>query len=150
MGLTPSVMDPGLTPPGKHLISLNVLHAPYNLRDGDWATEKHRFGQRVIDTMAKYVPNLKDIIEDTRFFSPVDLEAEFGLVEGHQLHGNMSPAGMFGFRPVAGLADYRTPVQGLYLCGSGCWPGGFVSGIPGHNGSHQALGDLAQARRPLS
>ena len=144
MGLTPSLMDPSLTPPGKHLMSLNCMHAPYHLAKGDWATEKERFGRRVIDTVAQYVPNLKDIIEDTFFLSPKDLEDEFGLVEGHQLHGNMTPGTMFALRPVAGLADYRTPVGGLYLCGSGAWPGGFVSGIPGHNGSHQALKDLAE------
>jgi phytoene dehydrogenase-like protein len=143
-GLTPSVMDPGLTPPGKHLMSLNCMHAPYHLRQGDWATEKDRFGERITDTVARYVPNLKDIIEDTLFFSPKDMEDEFGLVEGHQLHGNMTPGAMFSLRPVAGLADYRTPVGGLYLCGSGAWPGGFVSGIPGHNGSRQALKDLAR------
>jgi phytoene dehydrogenase-like protein len=144
MGLTPSVMDPNLAPPGKHLMSLNCWHAPYHLEDGDWATEKDRFGQRIIDTVAEYVPNLKDIIEDTFFLSPKDLEDEFGLVEGHQLHGDMTPAAMFSNRPVPGLADYRTPVGGLYLCGSGTWPGGFVSGIPGHNGSHQALKDHAR------
>ncbi len=145
MGLTPSVMDPSMAPPGKHLMSLNCWHAPYRLEDGDWATEKDRFGQRIIDTVAEYVPNLKDIIEDTFFLSPKDLEDEFGLVEGHQLHGDMTPAAMFANRPVPGLADYRTPVGGLYLCGSGTWPGGFVSGIPGHNGSHQALKDLTEA-----
>ena len=144
MGLTPSIVDPGLTPPGKHLMSLNCLHAPYHLRKGDWATEKDRFGERIVDTVARYVPNLKDIIEDTLYFSPKDLEDEFGLVEGHQLHGNMTPGAMFANRPVPGLSDYRTPVAGLYLCGSGTWPGGFISGIPGHNGSHQALGDLAR------
>ncbi len=144
MGLTPSVMDPNLAPPGKHLMSLNCWHAPYHLEDGDWTTEKDRFGQRIIDTVADYVPNLKDIIEDAFFYSPKDLEDEFGLVEGHQLHGDMTLASMFANRPVPGLADYRTPVGGLYLCGSGTWPGGFVSGIPGHNGSHQALADGAR------
>ncbi len=125
-------------------MSLNCWHAPYHLEDGDWTTEKDRFGQRIIDTVADYVPNLKDIIEDAFFYSPKDLEDEFGLVEGHQLHGDMTLASMFANRPVPGLADYRTPVGGLYLCGSGTWPGGFVSGIPGHNGSHQALADGAR------
>ncbi len=143
MGLTPSMVDPSLAPPGKHLMSISVYYAPYQLREGDWTTEKERFGQRVIDTLAEYVPNLKDIIEDTRFDSPKDLEDEYGLVEGHGLHADMSPGGMFSLRPVAGLSEYRTPVRGLYLCGAGTWPGGFITGIPGHNGSHQALGDYA-------
>lgn len=147
LGLVPTLTDPGLAPPGRHLLSLNVWYAPYHLRNGaGWETEKHVFANRCIDRLAEYVPNIKDIITDYRCFSPVDLEREFGLVEGHQLHGDMTPEHMFSLRPVAGLSDYRTPVAGLYLCGSGVWPGGFVSGIPGHNAAHQVLADLRGGR----
>jgi phytoene dehydrogenase-like protein len=72
----------------------------------------------------------------------VDLEREFGLVEGHQLHGDMTPGHMFSFRPIPQLSGYSTPVRRLYLCGSGSWPGGFVTGLPGHNAAHVALADL--------
>ena len=147
LGLVPTLTDPRLAPPGRHLLSLNVWYAPYHLRNGDgWDAEKHVFAGRCIDRLAEYVPNLKDIIVDYRCFSPVDLEREFGLVEGHQLHGDMTPGHMFSLRPVAGLSNYRTPVAGLYLCGSGAWPGGFVSGIPGHNAAHQVLDDLRRGR----
>ena len=142
LGLVTSLTDPRLAPPGKHLLSLNVWHAPYKLRDGHWDQEKHTFAKRCIDCLAEYYSNIKDIIIDYRCYSPLDLEREFGLVEGHQLHGDMTHGRMFSLRPVAGLGDYRTPVTGLYLCGSGSWPGGFVSGIPGHNGSHRAITDL--------
>jgi phytoene dehydrogenase-like protein len=141
-GLTPSVMDPELAPPGRHLMSINIYHAPYTLRDGDWATERDRFGQRCIDVLAEYVPNLKDLIVDHRFWSPRDIERELGLPEANVTHGDIVPRRMFSLRPLAGWSDYRTPIRGLYLCGSGTWPMGYVSGIPGHNASQQALRDL--------
>ncbi len=146
-GLTPSVMDPGLAPPGKHVMSLNVFHAPYHLAEGDWATEREVFGEHCIDTLAQYIPNLRDIVTDKRFWSPRDLEREFGLLEANITHGDMVPGRLFSQRPLAGWADYRTPIAGLYLCGVGTWPGGFVSGIPGHNASHQVLRDLGAAKR---
>ena len=92
------------------------------------------------------MPNLKDILLDHRALSPSDLESEFGLLDANIMHLDMMPARMFGLRPRARISDYRTPIQGLYLCGSGTWPGGTVSGIPGHNASQQILGDLAAVR----
>lgn len=149
MGLVPSMIDPTLAPPGKHVLSVNVWYAPYELRDGDWSIERDVFARRCIDRLADYIPNLKDLVLDYRAYSPVDLEREFGLVEGHQLHGDMTLANMFGLRPLAGMSEYRTPVEGLYLCGSGTWPGGFVSGIPGHNAAAQVLADLRSGRLRL-
>jgi len=146
LGLVPTLTDPTLAPPGKHMFSVNVWFAPYHLREGHWDTEKHVYARHCIDCLAEYAPNLKDIITDYRCFSPLDLEREFGLVEGHHLHGDMTPRQMFGLRPTAGMSDYRTPVRGLYLCGSGTWPGGFVTGIPGHNAAQQALRDLREGR----
>ncbi len=145
-GLVPSVTDPTMAPPGKHLMSLNIWYAPYHLTEGNWDQEKPRFVRRCIEILARYIPNLPDIVEDIWALSPVELEAEFGLLEGHQLHGDMSPERMFGDRPIPGLGHYRTPVEGLYLSGSGTWPGGFVTGIPGHNAAQQALADLAAKR----
>jgi len=141
-GLTPSVTDPTLAPPGKHLMSVNIYHAPYQLADGDWAVERDRFGRHCIDVLDGYIPNLKQSITAVRFWSPRDLEHELGLVEANITHGDMVPAQMFSTRPVAGWSDYRTPLRGLYLCGVGSWPGGFVSGLPGHNAAHQVLADL--------
>ena len=141
-GLTPSVTDPGLAPAGKQVMSVNVFHAPYELGAEHWATEKDRFGQLCIDTLAEYIPNLADIIVDQRFWSPVDLETEFGLRGGNVSVGDMMPDNMFDLRPLRGLSDYRTPVRGLYLCGSAVWPGGLVTGVPGHNASHIVLDDL--------
>jgi phytoene dehydrogenase-like protein len=142
-GLTPSVMDPALAPTRKHIMSVNIYHAPYELRDGEWATERDRFGKRCIDVLSAYVPNLKDIITDYRFWSPRDIEDELRLPEANITHGDLLPGRMFSLRPLAGWSDYRTPIRGLYLCGSGTWPTGFVSGIPGHNASQQVLRDLA-------
>ncbi|MGH2383456.1 MAG: phytoene desaturase family protein [Candidatus Limnocylindria bacterium] len=141
-GLTPSVEDPDLAPSGKHVMSINVYHAPYRLAEGDWDTERDRFGKHCIDVLAQYVPNIKDIIIDARFWSPADIERELGLVEANITHGDMVPGRMFSLRPLPGWSQYRTPLRGLYLCGSGVWPGGLVSGIPGHNASHQVLRDL--------
>jgi phytoene dehydrogenase-like protein len=142
-GLTPSVTDPALAPEGHHVMSINVFHAPHQLADGlDWSTERERFGQRTIDAMTQYIPNLKDIIVDTRFWSPEDLEREYGLVGAHITHGESMPGSMFSFRPVPGWSDYSTPIEGLYMCGAGVWPGGSISGAPGHNGAHKVLADL--------
>lgn len=141
-GLTPSVTDPTLAPPGKHVMSINLYHAPYELAEGDWSTERDRFGRHCIEVLSRYVTNLKEIITDVRCWSPKDIEAELDLVEANITHGDMMPGRMFSFRPLPGWSDYRTPVRGLYLCGSGTWPSGYVTGLPGHNASHQAIKDL--------
>ena len=145
-GLVPSVTDPTMAPPGKHIMSLNIWYAPYHLAEGNWDQEKDRFIANCIRILSDYFPNLPDIIEQVRGWSPVDLEEEFGLLEGHQLHGDMTPERMFGDRPISGLGHYRTPVDGLYISGAGTWPGGFVTGLPGHNAAQQLLSDLAAGR----
>jgi phytoene dehydrogenase-like protein len=144
-GLTPSVIDPKVAPPGKHIMSLNIYHAPYRLRNTDWERERDAYGKRCIDVLSTYIPNLKDIIIDHRFMAPTDIEEEFGMLESNIMHGDMLPGRMFSLRPMAGLSNYRTPLSGLYLCGSGTWPGGAVTGIPGHNAAHAILSDLAAA-----
>jgi phytoene dehydrogenase-like protein len=140
-GLTPSVVDPSVAPPGKHIMSLNIYHAPYHLRGTDWERERVPFGNRCIDVLTRYIPNLKDIILDRAFVTPTDIETEFGMLEANIMHGDMLPGRMFSLRPLAGCSDYRTPVRGLYLCGSGTWPGGSVTGIPGHNAAHAIVAD---------
>ena len=142
-GLIPSMTDPTLAPPGHHIMSVNIFHAPYRIAQGNWATEKAKFGQHCIDVLAEYVTNLKDIIVDTRFFSPEDIEKELGLLEAHISHGDVLPGRFFSLRPIAGYSDYRTPVKGLYMTGNGTFPAGNVSGIPGHNAAHKILADIA-------
>ena len=146
-GLIPSMADPSLAPEGKHVMSLNVFHAPLELAEGDWSTEKEAFGNRCIDVLAEYMPDLKERIVHTRFWSPQDLLDEFGLVGGNIAHLDMTPRHMFGLRPLAGWSHYRMPLDGLYLCGSGAWPGGNVTGTAGHNASQQILSDLRSGWR---
>ena len=147
LGLIPSVMDPTVAPPGKHLMSLNIFHAPAELKEGDWASEREPYGQRCIDLVARYIPDLRRIMSDHRFLSPVDLETEFGLLDANIMHLDMMPQQMFGLRPMSGWSSYRMPVRGLYLCGSGTWPGGTVSGVPGHNASTEIVKDRVWVER---
>jgi phytoene dehydrogenase-like protein len=142
-GLTPSVADPTLAPEGKHLMTLSIFHAPYRLAEGDWSTERDRFARVIVDKVSEYVPNLPEIATDVRAWSPVDIEEEFGIHEGNITHGDILPFNHFSLRPFPGWSGYRTPVRGLYLCSVGTWPGGNVSGIPGHNAAKRVLADLA-------
>lgn len=148
-GLISSTADPKLAPPGKHVMSLNMFHAPRDLAEGSWDTERDRFGNRIIDILDEYMPGLKDKIIDARFWSPLDLEQEFGLLGGNIAHIDMTPRYMFGLRPMHELADYRSPIEGLYSCGSNVWPGGTVTGIPGHNASQTILKDRTRDRTRL-
>jgi phytoene dehydrogenase-like protein len=143
-GLIPSVISPQLAPEGKHIMSLNIWHAPYDLAEGDWANEKDRFAKRCIDALTQFMPDLPDRILDVCSLSPRDCEAELGIVGSNITHGEMLPHTLFGPRPHALANDYRTPLSGLYLTGGGVWPGGFVTGVPGHNTSKTVLADLAQ------
>ncbi|MCH9035727.1 MAG: NAD(P)/FAD-dependent oxidoreductase [Chloroflexi bacterium] len=142
-GLIPSVISPQLAPEGKHIMSLNIWHAPYDLAEGDWADEKDRFAKRCIDALTQFMPDLPDRILDVCSLSPRDCEAELGIVGSNITHGEMLPHTLFGPRPHALANDYRTPLNGLYLTGGGVWPGGFVTGVPGHNTSKAVLADLA-------
>jgi phytoene dehydrogenase-like protein len=149
LGLTPTVHDPSLAPPGKHLMSVSVWFAPYHLREGSWEEQRDLFARRCVAAMERFIPNISSIVTDVRAFAPTDFEREYGLVEGHQLHGDMTPGGMFGFRPHPSLSSYRTPVPGLYLCGSAAWPGGTVTGLPGRNAALAVLRD-AETRDPFA
>ncbi len=143
-GLIPTVSSPGLAPVGKHLMSVNVWHAPYELRRGDWDSEKDRFGRRCIEVLSGLLPDLGERIIGHHFLSPIDLERELGLVGSNITHGDMLPGNLFGARPHVAANDYRTPLRGLYLTASGTWPGGYVTGIPGHNTSAALLADIAE------
>jgi phytoene dehydrogenase-like protein len=144
LGLIPSMIDPTMAPAGKHLVSFNCWFFPYELAGSDWHTARDVLGERIVRILTEYIPSLRRSIVAKKFFSPIDLEREYGLVGGNYAHIDMTPPHMFGLRPLAGMSDYRTPVRGLYLCGASTWPGGTVTGVPGHNAGHQVLRDLAQ------
>ncbi len=143
--VVPSTVDPTLAPPGKHVLSIFVQYAPYHLRKGAWPDRRQEFGENVIDTLEEYAPNLRDTILHRQVLTPWDLEQEFGLTGGNIFHGELTPDQLFFLRPVPGWAQYRTPIRGLYLCGSGTHPGGGVMGAPGYNAAREIL----RARRPL-
>ena len=137
----PTLADPSMAPPGKHVMSIFVQYAPYELAEGTWPEKREAFGDAVIDTLAQYAPNLKDIILHRQVVTPWDLEHEFGLTQGNIFHGELTLDQLFFLRPVAGWADYRTPVKGLYQCGSGTHPGGGVMGAPGRLAARKILAE---------
>ncbi|MCD6058262.1 MAG: flavin containing amine oxidase [Thermomicrobiales bacterium] len=134
--------ESGLTPPGKHTMSLFVQYAPYDLAEGTWDERRDEIGANIIDTLAMFAPNIPNAIEHVAVLGPPDIERIIGITGGNIFHGEILPDQMFGYRPVPGYSDYRTPVDRLYLCGSGAWPGGAVFGAPGRNCALEALRDL--------
>jgi phytoene dehydrogenase-like protein len=142
----PSLTDPTVAPPGKHVLSCFVQYAPYKLREGTWDQKKEAFGDAVVDTIAQYAPNIRDIILHRQVVTPLDLERDFGLSEGNIFHGELSLEQLFLLRPVAGFARFRTPVRGLYLCASGAHPGGGIMGAPGRLAALEAIKDQARGR----
>ncbi len=129
----PTLTDPSMAPPGKHVMSIFVQYAPYHLEQGaeDWPNQRDAFGDTVIDTLAEYVPNLKDLILDQLVLTPWDLENTYGLTEGNIFHGELSLEQLAFLRPLSGWARYKTPVNNLWMCASGTHPGGGVMGAPG-------------------
>jgi len=137
----PTLTDPSVAPPGKHIMSCFVQYAPYNLKEGSWDDKREEFGDTVIDTLSEHAPNLKDVILHRQVLTPLDLEREWGLTEGNIFHGELSLEQLFFLRPVAGWARYRTPVRQLYMCGSATHPGGGIMGAPGRLAAMTILGD---------
>jgi phytoene dehydrogenase-like protein len=131
----PTVYDPALAPAGKHIMGIFLQYAPYTLRDASWDDLREPYGTRVLDVISEYASNVPGIVEHRQVLSPLDLERRFGIAGGNIFHGEMSLDQMFFFRP-----RYRTPVNGLWLCGSGAHPGGGVMGAPGHNCAREILG----------
>ena len=141
--LIPSTVDDSLAPKGAHVASLFCQHFRYALPDGkSWDAERNRAADAVIDQVTKFAPNFKRSVLGRRVLAPADLEREFGLVGGDIFHGKLTLNQLFSARPVLGHGDYRMPVAGVYLCGSGSHPGGGVTGIPGHNAAREILRDL--------
>jgi phytoene dehydrogenase-like protein len=149
----PTIYDRSLAPPGHHVMGAFLQYAPYTLKppsgtgagfdDGrgsaSWDDLREPYGNHILDLISEYCPNILEIVVDMQVLTPLDLERRFGLTGGNIFHGEMSFEQMFVMRPVAGWARYRTPVQGLYLCGSGAHPGGGVMGAPGYNCAREVL-----------
>jgi phytoene dehydrogenase-like protein len=142
----PTLTDPSVAPPGKHVMSCFVQYAPYKLRPGmNWDDQKEAFGNNVIDTISEYAPNIKDIILHKQVLTPLDLERDFGLSEGNIFQGELSLEQLFFLRPVPGYAQFRTPIKNLYLCGSATHPGGGIMGAPGRLAALEILKDFKGA-----
>jgi phytoene dehydrogenase-like protein len=141
--IIPTLVDPSMAPPGKHVISCFVQYAPYHLDPavGGWDDNRDPFGNAVIDRIAEFAPNIRDVIIDRQVLTPLDIERRFGLTEGNIFQGELSLEQLFFNRPVPGWARFRTPIRGLWLCGSATHPGG---GIMGANGRLAAL-DVVRA-----
>ncbi len=137
----PTLTDPSVAPPGKHVMSCFVQYAPYNLKEGSWDDKREEFGDTVIDTIAEHAPNIRDIILHRQVLTPLDLEREFGLSEGNIFQGELTLEQLFFLRPAPGWAQYRSPIKNLYMCGSATHPGGGIMGASGRNAAMEILKD---------
>jgi phytoene dehydrogenase-like protein len=136
----PTLTDPSVAPPGKHILSCFVQYAPYKLRAGTWDEQRDAFGETVIDTIAEHAPNIRDIILHKQVLTPLDIERTFGLTEGNIFQGELTLEQLFFLRPAPGWAQYTTPIRGLWMCGSATHPGGGIMGAPGRNAALRILG----------
>jgi phytoene dehydrogenase-like protein len=141
----PSLTDPSVAPPGKHVLSCFVQYAPYKLAEGNWDDQREAFGNNVVETIAQYAPNIKKLIIDKQVLTPLDLEREFGLTQGNIFQGELSLEQLFFLRPVPGWAYYRTPIHNLYMCGSATHPGGGIMGANGRIASQVILKEWKKA-----
>jgi len=146
--VVPTIVDDSLAPAGKHVINVFGGHAPYRLKgDAQWADEKPNLTRTALAVMDEMAPGFSAQVIDVETLVAPELEAIVGLPQGHIFHGELSADQLFWQRPASHWADYRTPVQGLYQCGSSCHPGGGVSGIPGHNAAREILHDWKRHAR---
>ncbi|HEY6337137.1 MAG TPA: NAD(P)/FAD-dependent oxidoreductase [Candidatus Sulfotelmatobacter sp.] len=137
----PSLTDPTLAPDGKHVMSIYMQYAPYKLK-GDWESQRKELGQTVVKTLAQYAPNLPELILTHQIITPLDLEEKYGLTGGQIFHGELALDQFFTMRPLLDWARYRTPIQKLYLCGSGTHPGVGLTGGSGANAAREILKQL--------
>jgi phytoene dehydrogenase-like protein len=140
--MLPTVADPSLAPPGKHILSVYAQFAPYKLRNGNWDTRAAELGESVVRTLAQYAPDLPGRILHQQVITPADIETTFGATGGHIFHGELSLDQFFTMRPLLGWSRYRTPIAGLYMCGSGTHPGSGMTGASGANASREIVKDL--------
>ncbi|MGA8221532.1 MAG: NAD(P)/FAD-dependent oxidoreductase [Candidatus Acidiferrales bacterium] len=138
----PTILDPSLAPPGKHVMSICMQFAPYNLKNAAWPQQRDALADTIIKTLASYAPDLPAKILARQIITPLDLEQTYGLTGGHTFHGELSLDQIFTMRPLLGWARYQTPVKGLYLCGNGTHPGNGLTGASGANAAREILKDL--------
>jgi len=143
-----SAIDPSVAPPGNHTMTCFVQYAPSHLADGSWEDAKPAAAETILEVLEGYAPNIRRTILHSEIVSPEDIERQLGMTGGNIFQGDITPDQLFSFRPVPGWSGYRTPVPGLYLCGSAAHPGGGVMGAPGHNAARVILGD--HRRRPTA
>jgi phytoene dehydrogenase-like protein len=135
----PSLTDPSLAPNGKHVMSIYMQYAPFKLKNADWETQRNALGETVVKTLAEYAPDLPSLVEDGQIITPKDLETTYGLTGGHIYHGELALDQFFTMRPLLDWARYNTPIQNLYLCGSGTHPGAGLTGGSGANAARELL-----------
>ncbi|PID84948.1 MAG: hypothetical protein CSB13_10605 [Chloroflexi bacterium] len=135
----PSLADPSLAPDGQHVMSIQMQYAPYQLREGDWLTQKESLTETILDTLSQYAPDIRTHIRYTQTLTPADLESQYGLADGSVYHGQMMLDQLLFMRPVPGWGHYRTPISGLYLNGAGTHPGGGITGKPGRLAAQEIL-----------
>jgi phytoene dehydrogenase-like protein len=146
-GIIPTIYDDSIAPPGKHQMQLFCQYVPSSWAGEDHHAELDAFAGRVIDRVTELAPNLRGAIEHRQVIGPYEMEHEYGLIGGNIMHGELSLEQLFAWRPVPGWADHRSPIRGLYQCGSGTHPGGGVMGAPGRNAARVIVGDLKRRRR---
>jgi phytoene dehydrogenase-like protein len=142
----PTTHEPGLAPDGSHIALAFTQYGPYTLASGSWDAEREPYGKRVLETLEEYCPGISGLVLHSEVLAPPDIEARYGLVGGNIFQGEMSPDQMFSLRPIFGYGDYRSPIAGLYLCGSGTHPGGGVMAAPGRNAATTILSDVRRER----
>lgn len=140
----PTLTDPTLAPQGKHIMSIHIQYTPFHLRQSTWQQQKETLAQTVLDTLTEYIPDLKKHILHYHLLTPTDLAQTYGLAEGSLYHGELMLDQLLFMRPVPGYAQYRTPIDNLYLCGAGTHPGGGITGEPGRLAAQAILQDLKQ------
>ncbi len=138
----PSLLEPSLAPAGQHTLSVQMQYAPYRLNGADWDDRREALGDRIVDVLAEYAPNLKSLILDRRVVTPKDWERDYSLPEGSIYHGQLALDQMLFMRPIPSFARYQSPVKNLYFCGAGAHPGGGVTGVPGYNAARVILARL--------
>jgi phytoene dehydrogenase-like protein len=138
----PSLTDPSLAPSGKHVMSIYMQYAPFTLKSGDWSAQRDALGNTVVETLSQYAPGLPALVEDAQIITPKDLEDTYGLTGGHIFHGELALDQFFTMRPLLDWARYYTPIQNLYLCGSGTHPGAGLTGGSGMNAAKEIVKEL--------
>ena len=141
----PSLSDPSLAPAGQHVMSVYMQYAPYKLKSGDWESQRKALGQTVVKTLAQYAPGLPQLILTHQIITPLDLEDTYGLTGGQIFHGELALDQFFTMRPLLDWGRYRTPIQNLYLCGSGTHPGVGLTGGSGANAAREILKELRKS-----